>query len=186
VTISANGAVQWSGMLPDGSKVSQKSALSKDGVWPLYAAPYGGAGVFIGWMQCTNNPKITGSGVWVAPAGANGPYHSGLTNELDATGSSVTGFVNPTVKAILSGSSLDSVLTNRVTISGKIGQGSNALKLSINPKTGVFSGSMIDPGSSQVLTLQGAFLEGSGSDGGGFFLSADKTRGGKISLAPAQ
>ncbi|HWD90717.1 MAG TPA: hypothetical protein VG938_00055 [Verrucomicrobiae bacterium] len=186
VTISSSGAVQWSGMLPDGSKISQKSALSKDGVWPLYAAPYNGAGVFIGWMQCTNNPDITGSGVWVAPAGANGLYRSGLTNDLNATGSTVTGIVSPSIKTILSGASLDSALTNRVTISGKIGQSSNALKLSINTKTGVFSGTMVDPNSTQVLSLQGAFLEGSGISGGGFFLSADKTLGGKISLAPAQ
>ena len=185
VNISSSGAVQWSGMLPDGSKVSQKSALSKDGVWPLYAAPNGGNGVFIGWMQCTNNPAITGSGVWVVPAGANGLYPNGLTNNLDATGASVTGVVTPSIKAVLSGPSLDTTLTNRVTISGKTGQSSNALKLSINAKTGLFSGSMVDPSSDKVLSLQGAFLEGSES-GGGFFLSADKTLGGKISLAPAQ
>jgi hypothetical protein len=186
VTISASGAVQWTGMLPDGSKVSQKSALSKDGVWPMYAAPYSGAGTFIGWMQCTNNPDLVGSGVWVAPAGANKLYPNGLTNELDATGSGVTGSLSPSVKTILSGTSLVSTLTNRVTISGKTGQSSNSLKLSINSKTGVFTGSMVDPNSSLVLSLQGTFLEGSGSSGGGFFLSADKKQGGKITLAPGQ
>jgi hypothetical protein len=186
VTINASGAVQWSGMLPDGSKVSQKSALSKGGVWPMYAAPYSGAGTFIGWMQCTNNSDIVGSGVWVAPAGASGLYPNGLTNELDATGAGITGSLSPSIKTILSGPSLISTLTNRVTISGKVGQSSNALKLSINAKTGVFSGSMVDPNSNRVLSLQGAFLEGSGGSGGGFFLSTDKKQGGKITLAPGQ
>jgi hypothetical protein len=184
VTISASGAVQWSGMLPDGTKVSQKSALSKDGVWPLYAAPYGGAGAFIGWMQCTNNPDITGSGVWVAPAGASALYPGGLTNGLDATGSGATGSVSSSVKVVLDGPPLVSTLTNHVLIFGKTGQSSN-VKLSINPKTGLFSGSATDPDSGKALSLQGAFLEGSDGSGGGFFLSADKQQGGKISLAPA-
>jgi hypothetical protein len=35
VTIATSGGVQWSGTLPDGTKVTQKSALSKDGIWPL-------------------------------------------------------------------------------------------------------------------------------------------------------
>jgi hypothetical protein len=45
---------------------------------------------------------------------------------------------------------------------------------------------LVDPNSSLVLSLQGTFLEGSGSSGGGFFLSADKKQGGKITLAPGQ
>jgi hypothetical protein len=186
VTISASGAVQWSGMLPDGTKISQKSALSKDGVWPLYFAPSGGAGVFIGWMQCTNNSDLTGSGVWVAPAGANALYPGGLTNHLNATGSGANGSLGNSITAVISGPSLTSTLTNHVLIFGKTGQSSDgALKLSVNAKTGLFSGSVRDPNSSEVLSLQGAFLEGSGGSGGGFFLSADKQHGGKISLAPA-
>jgi hypothetical protein len=186
VSISSSGAVQLSGVLPDGTKISQKSALSKDGLWPLYAAPYGGAGAFIGWMQCTNNSDITGSGVWVVPAGLNTLYPGGLTNDLDATGSSAAGSVKSSIKAILDGPSLDSSLTNHVTIIGKTGQSADgSLKLSINLKTGLFTGSLADPNGSEALSLQGAFLEGSESSGGGFFLSADKKQGGKITLVPA-
>jgi hypothetical protein len=55
----------------------------------------------------------------------------------------------------------------------------------VDVKNGLFTGSVIDPGSSQKLSFQGALLEKSGA-GGGFFLNADKSQGGKVSLAPAQ
>jgi len=53
----------------------------------------------------------------------------------------------------------------------------------VNAKTGLFTGSVKQPGS-QALSLQGAFLEKSGI-GGGFFLNAAQDQGGKIYLAPA-
>jgi len=54
----------------------------------------------------------------------------------------------------------------------------------VNAKTGLFTGSVVDPNSSQKLSFQGALLEKSGI-GGGFFLNADKNQGGKVSLSPA-
>src|SRR5208337_3042221 len=36
MTVSPAGVVKWSGSLADGAKVSQTSAVSKDGLWPLY------------------------------------------------------------------------------------------------------------------------------------------------------
>jgi hypothetical protein len=54
----------------------------------------------------------------------------------------------------------------------------------VDVKNGTFSGSVVDPGSNQKLSFQGALLEKSGG-GGGFFLNADKNQGGKISLKPA-
>jgi hypothetical protein len=175
-------------VLPDGTKVTQKSALSKDGIWPLYYAPYGGGGVLIGWMQCTNTSGIIGSGVWIVPAGSKGLYPLGLTNQLDATGSSTAAAslgARTSFNAIISGSPVLSSVTNSVTISGKTSQSADGrLKLSVNLKTGLFSGTVSDPASPEVLSLQGAVLEGSGT-GGGFFLNADKTLGGKVSLVPA-
>lgn len=187
VNISPSGSVQWSGMLPDGAKVTQKSALSKGGIWPLYCAPYGGAGTFIGWMQCTNGPDITGSGVWVAPAGATGLYPAGLTNQLDATGSGTIGSLgaHSQMTAVLSGGSLSASITNNITVLGKMNQNADGtLKLSVNVKSGLFSGSVTDSNSSQQFSFEGAFLEKSGV-GGGFFLNANGDQGGKFCLTPA-
>jgi len=186
VTVTKSGEVQWSGTLPDGSKVTQKSALSQDGVWPLYAAPYGGSGSLMGWMQFTNSDSdIEGSAVLVVPAGKGGLYPGGVTNDLEAAGSSVTGSIGALAHSsvALSGGSLLSSLTNNVMIFGKSGQ-NGTLQLSVNAKTGLFTGSMVDPNSSQKLSFQGALLEKSGI-GGGFFLNADKNQGGKVSLSPA-
>lgn len=187
VKITASGSVQWSGTLPDGAKLTQKSALSKDGIWPLYGAPYGGAGTFIGWMQCTNSSDITGSGVWVAPAGASGLYPAGLTNELNATGSAATGSLgsHSRLTAVLSGSSLPASITNNISVFGKMNQSADgSLKLSVNLKTGLFSGSVRDLNSSQEFSFEGALLENSGV-GGGFFLNANGDQGGKVYLTPA-
>jgi hypothetical protein len=187
VTVTKSGGVQWSGTLPDGSKVTQTSALSQDGVWPFYAAPYGGSGSLLGWLQVTNDDSnIEGSAVLVVPAGKSGLYPSGLTNDLDAAGSSVTGSIGALSSSavVLSGGSLVSSLTNNVMIFGKSGQ-NGTLQLSVNAKTGLFTGSVVDPNnSSQKLSFQGALLEKSGI-GGGFFLNADKNQGGKVSLSPA-
>jgi hypothetical protein len=184
VTVSKSGGVQWSGTLPDGGKVTQKSALSKDGVWPLYAAPYGGAGSLMGWLQLTNRDSdIEGSAVLVVPAGKSNLYPNGLTNDLDAAGSSITGAIGAlSHSTIIFG---NTSITNDVMISGKnVQSDNNTLKLSVNLKTGLFSGSVMDPDSSQKLSFQGALLEKSGI-GGGFFLNADKNQGGKIYLSPA-
>lgn len=185
VSVNKNGDVQWSGTLPDGTKVSQKSALSKDGVWPVYSSLYSGAGAFIGWLQCTNSSDIIGSGVWVVRPGASGLYPNGLTNELKAVGSQTTGSAGALAHsiAILSGESLTPSITNNIAIINKTSVG-GSLQLSVNLKTGLFTGSVIDPGSSQKLSIQGALLEKSGI-GGGFFLNPNQDEGGKIYLAPA-
>jgi len=187
LTLSKNGNIQWTGVLPDGGKVSQKSALSKDGVWPLYSSLYGGNGALIGWLQLSNHSSdIGGSAIWVVPANQNALYPNGLTNELDASGSDIKSSAGASQKTlILSGPGLTAPLTNSVTITGKTAQSANnTLSLLVDVKNGLFSGSVVDPGSNQKLSFQGALLEKSGV-GGGFFLNASKDLGGKAYLAPA-
>jgi len=186
MTLSKNGDIQWTGVLPDGGKASQKSALSKDGVWPLYSSLYGGNGSLIGWLQLSNSPSaIGGSAILVVPAG-NQLYQNGVTNELKASGSGVTSSAGTSQKTlVLRGPHLLAPLTNSVTISGQTGQsGNNNLTLSLDVKNGLFNGSVLDPNSGQTLSFQGALLENSGN-GGGFFLNASKDQGGKVSLVPA-
>lgn len=165
-TISTAGAVQWNGTLPDGLKMTQKSALSRSNVWPVYSSLYGGKGLFIGWMQCTNQMDVSGTAVWEMPSGSGGLYPSGCTNQIDVTGSRLQGSVKRTCAAVLSGAGLETPLTNQV---------------SVNPQTGLFSGTVTD-GSNQKLSFQGALLEQSGI-GGGFFLNAGQS--GKVYLGPA-
>ena len=187
MSLSKSGDIQWSGVLPDGVKVGQKSVLSKDGIWPMYSSLYGGSGALVGWLQRTNgSSEIGGSAVWIVPANRNALYPNGLTNELNASSSSVANTpANSHSTIILSGSHLSSPITNNVTISGKTGQSvDKSLTLSVDVKNGLFNGSVVDPDSGQKLLFQGALLEKSGI-GGGFFLNATKDQGGKVYLAPA-
>jgi hypothetical protein len=187
MSLSKKGDISWSGVLPDGVKVTQKSALSKGGVWPMYYSSYGGSGALIGWLQLTNDSEIGGSAVWIVPANRNALYPSGLTNKLNATGSSVNNSQAAShSKVVLSGPLMSSPLTNNVTISGKTGQNEDkSLTLSVDVKNGLFNGKVIDPKNGQTLfSIQGALLEKSGI-GGGFFLNANKDQGGKVYLAPA-
>jgi hypothetical protein len=184
MTLKKNGGIQWSGVLADGTKISQDSALGQNGVWPVYSSLYGGNGSLIGWLQVTNGTSdIGGSTIWVVPANQNSLYPSGLTNQLDATGSGkVTPSTGTQKTLILSGPDLPSPLTNSVTISKKTSQSGN-VTFSTDSKNGLFTGSVFDPASSQTFSFQGAFLEN--GTGGGFFLNADKNQGGKVYLAPA-
>ena len=50
----SGGGIKFSGSLADGSKVTQKTSLSEQGIWPLYSSLYKGAGSLIGWLQVTN------------------------------------------------------------------------------------------------------------------------------------
>jgi hypothetical protein len=114
-------------------------------------------------------------------------YPQGLTNELNATGSRASGSLgaHASVTAVISGAPLASAVTNSVIISGKNSQSADGrLKISANLKTGLFTGSVTDPNSSQTLSFQGALLEQSGI-GGGFFLNTDKSQGGRVHLTPA-
>ena len=185
--LNKNADIQWSGVLADGTKISQKSSLSKDGVWPLYSSLYGGTGSVLGWLQVTNgSSNIGGSAVWIMPANPNALYPNGLTNQLDASGADLSPTPAPShVTVILTGPKLVSPLTNSITITGKSGKKVNgAPTLSLDVKNGLFSGTVLDPNSGQTLTFQGALLEKSGM-GGGFFLNPGKDVGGKVSLAPA-
>jgi hypothetical protein len=183
--ISTSGGVQWTATLPDGVKITQKTALSKTGVWPVYASLYGGNGVFIGWMQCTNQIDVLGSAIWEMPAGAGGLYSGGLTNQMDVSGSRLRGSIPASAHyaAVLSGAGLESSVTNQVGVFGKnVMSANSALKFSVNPQTGLFNGSLTLPNSNQKLSFQGALLEKSGV-GGGFFLNADQS--GKVYFGPA-
>jgi len=185
--VTIRGAVQFSGTLPDGIKVTQKSTVSKNGVWPVYSSLYGGAGAFIGWMQCVNgtNSDLGGSGLWIVPAGSSKLYPGGLTNQLDPTGSRIVGkFGFSKGAAILSGGSINASVTNGVVVIGNVVHSSTStLKLTANPQTGLFNGSVVDPNSGQKLLFQGVLLERSGT-GGGFFLNADQS--GKVYLGTAK
>jgi hypothetical protein len=54
VAVDDLGNATFEGILPDGTKVSQASMVSREGYWPLYVPLYGGRGSLWAWCQFAN------------------------------------------------------------------------------------------------------------------------------------
>lgn len=193
VKVNTSGNITCSLTLPDGAKVTEKTTLSKDGAWPLYAAPYkGSGGMTIGWIQfgsvATNG--FDGQCLWMKPRGISAPYSGGLTNGIDVSGSLYSApplgfraFGNS--KIILSGGGLSAPITNSVTWGSNnkiLAEKSSApMKLKLSSATGLFKGMVTDPATGNHVSFQGVLFE-KNNVGLGFFLGGNES--GAVSFAP--
>lgn len=195
VKVDALGNVQWVGNLADGSKLTQKSALSAQGLWPVYVSLYGGRGLVMGWVQVTNS-SVSGQVVWIKPSGITGKYYpSGFTNEITVAGiplgasksSSSSGMkLSPGNRnVILVGGGLSAPIMTRISIdsNGRVTNlGGNKLTLNISASTGLFRGSVVDPRTGKPLLFQGAVFD-DWDVGLGYFLNPAQS--GQALIAPA-
>jgi len=189
--VDASGNIKWSLVLPDGTKLSESTTLAKNGAWPLYSDPYRSGGVVIGWMKfgATANDGFEGQCVWAKPNGASAIYPHGLSKGINVTGSFYKAppyfrtFGNS--KVIFDGGGLTSPITNSVTwgMDNRItSQSGKSFKLSVNPSTGLFQGTMsVSPGKGGTLPFQGVLFE-KNNIGLGFFLGSGQS--GTVSFAP--
>src|SRR6185369_2433634 len=192
VKVDGAGVVKWVGTLADGTKVSQGSGLSKQGIWPLYSSVYGGGGVVVSWMQFASQAEsdLGGQLVWMKPAGMGGYYPRGFTNEVMAMGSAYQApaagrrALNlSTGSLVLSGGGLSGSVTNGVTLGlNNKATGAGGVSLSITPATGLFKGSAIDVGTGKPLSFQGVLFK-KGNIGVGYFLGTDQS--GEVYLGAA-
>jgi hypothetical protein len=188
MTVSAGGVVKWSGTLADGTKVNQSSAVSKDGLWPLYCSIYGGGGGVISWMQFnTNLPASDVSGqpfIWIKPAGLSAQsFPAGFTNSVEAVGAA---FTAPNGRAILDLTNLDLIfsgggLTNAFTNSFTLdphnrvtAARADRLKLTFSTSSGLFKGSTLNPETGKSFSFEGVVYE-KAANGAGLFLTSDKS-----------
>jgi len=190
MTVSAGGLVQWSGTLADGTKVSQSSAVSKDGLWPLYRSLYGGAGAVISWLQFNTNlpaSDLSGQLIWIKPAGLSAQsFPAGFTNSVEAVGSAFhpgkgSPILNVTnVDLIFSGGGLapftNSFTLDRLNLVTPVA--ADRLKLTFSASSGLFKGSTWSAELQQTLTFQGVVYEKVAS-GAGLFLAP--ARSGQVS-----
>jgi hypothetical protein len=195
VNIDGGGNVTWSGALADGSKVTQKSTLSAEGVWPLYSSLYSGKGCVLGWIQVTND-SIGGDVIWLKPAGSSGSYPGGFTNLINsvgspyhkpATGARVLDWNSGLGQFSISGGGLSQSWTNdiRLELNNRVTNLSGPkLTLSVTPSTGLFRGTFVDPDSHKSQPFQGVLLLFQDSNIGiGYFLGSNQS--GEIRLGPA-
>jgi hypothetical protein len=166
VKVDGNGFARLAGVLADGTKFSQSTAVSRDGQWPLFASLYKGNGLVISWQNFTNrlSSDIHGPLSWIkGPAAGGTIYTNGFTAESSAIGSLYT---PPTTNNILefangqvtlSGGSLGAGFTNTFVLNGSQGSGfSTTVKFS--PTTGTFTGITRDSGGTSY-NFSGAVLQ---------------------------
>jgi hypothetical protein len=195
VNVDGGGNVTWSGALADGSKVTQKSALSADGIWPLYSSLYSGKGAVLGWIQFTTNNIASGDVVWVKPSGVSSQYPGGFTNlvtsfgspyQKPAAGTRVLDWSDGLGQFSISGGGLNQAWTNqiRLELNNRVTSLSGPkLTLSITPTSGLFRGTFVDPDSHKSEPFQGVLFQDI-NIGVGYFLGSGQS--GEIRLEPAQ
>lgn len=194
VNVDTSGNVTWSGALADGSKVTQKSTLSSDGIWPLYSSLYSGQGCVMGWIQFSN--LVSGDLVWIKSAGASGKYYSaGFTNLLSSYGSP---YQKPSVGAraldlsgglgefSANGGGLSQTLTNdiRLELNNRVTNLSGPkLSITITPSSGLFRGTFVNPDTHASTPFQGVLFQNA-NIGVGYFLGSEGS--GEVHLGPPQ
>jgi hypothetical protein len=194
IKIDSLGNVQWVGSLADGSKFTQKSAISAQGLWPVYVSLYGGQGLVMGWVQLTNS-SVAGQLVWIKPSGMAGKYYpAGFTNEITVSGvslgslkSSQGGSVKLTSgnrNLMFLGGGLSSGLSVPIHIdtNGRVTSlGTTKVNLTISSTTGLFRGAVVDPRTGKNLQFQGAIYD-DWDVGLGYFLNPAQS--GQALIAP--
>jgi hypothetical protein len=187
VTVDPRGKVSLSGFLADGTPIRQKTLISRDGQWPLFARLYKNLGSVAGWIDFTPGAGSGQGGlvVWIQPPRNKPPYASGFVNTLAAEASSYTpaaggsnplGFTNGIV--VLSGAGLPGSLTNSFHVDAKgkiVSADPRTFSLKLVGKTGLFQGSA-RTASGKSIAFKGAQLQ-SRNCGYGYFLNENKESG---------
>jgi hypothetical protein len=198
VNVDAAGKVSLSGTLADGTKLTQKTTLSKQGDWPFFGRLYGGGGSALGWLEFAEQAgeDIAGAIVWTKPALATGKlYTNGFVLPAQASGSRYTPPTSSTNlllsfslgAAAFSGANIDPSFTNAVRIDPgnkivNLDSSRNKLTSTIVLPSGKFSGTVTVPGTTRSLPFNGA-LHVKGNYGGGFLLGTNES--GRVLLEAA-
>ncbi len=195
VRIDRSGNVNMNGFLADGTFIAERTALAKDGRWPLFTSIYGGDGSVLGWMNFGDTNDLSGNVAWIRPelwwARA---YPDGFTNQTDIIASGWVRTVPATAALgytdgmiVFSGSNLTDSFTNtfQIASSGKIvNTSNNRMTVSVSSQTGWFSGFVTDPATGRRINFQGALLRDQ-QVGYGYFLTGNR-KSGMVFLGPQE
>jgi uncharacterized repeat protein (TIGR03803 family) len=170
VTVDGSGKVKVAGTLGDGTKVTQTTVLSQQGLWPFYASLYSGNGLILGWLTFTNQlaSDIDGPVGWIKLAQPTAKlYRFGFTNATAAIGSKYA-FTNgiPVLnfsagQVWLACGNLPGSFTNRIVFgTNKVTNlSSNKLSLTLTTSSGLFKGSVVNPATGKAISINGAVLQ---------------------------
>lgn len=183
--VTTKGAVSLSATLADGTRATQKTGLSRDGLWPLYIPLHNGKGAMISWVQFTNETAtdLAGLANWFKQSQPGAKYYrAGFTNELTLVGSRYTpptatnrvlnftnalaGFTDGNIAAAFS-NAVRLELNNKI-----VNLASNKLTMRLTKGSGLFNGTVTPPGATRSTAFKGAVLQKQ-NRGGGFLLGTN-------------
>jgi hypothetical protein len=198
VTVSPAGAITFAGSLADGTAVSQSSAVSQEGYWPMYVSLYNGNGSLWSWNLFNSNGTVSAASVsWIDATNESktASYRAGFTNQAATLSgglyvSSAVPLLNlKSGEVTLEGGGLATPITNqislasndRITLASKT-EDTNQLTLTITKTTGLISGSFATTAKAkQTIKVSGVLLQGQ-TNAQGYFLGGEES--GTFLLAP--
>lgn len=168
--VDALGRLTFSGTLGDGTPVTQKTFVSKQGWWPFYVSDHSASSLVLGWLNFTNatNSDLDGSVTWLKGPSSKGKFYAaGFTNQIGVVGSmfratngaAALPFTNGQVW-LVNGNLTQPGFTNFCVQSpNNVVIGTNKLKLNISAASGAFKGSIANPETGKQVTLNGVILQ---------------------------
>jgi hypothetical protein len=198
--VDAGGKIRFSATLGDGTRLSQSAIVSRDGAWPVYVPLYTGRGSLSGWVTFTNLVGVSDLGgalSWFkAPTPGAKFYPSGFATQVALLGSQYAAPAIGTPALTVSNAACNLLVTTgagdlasfvsnsvRLNVNNKVSLcGTNGCKLTITTRTGLFSGSFVNPATAKSTAFRGALLQKQ-NVGAGLFLGADQT--GFVTVEPA-
>jgi hypothetical protein len=149
IKVDGSGNVKFSGVLADGTKITQAVQLSDDGLWPLFVPLYKGKGLLMAWVSFASRQSddLHGGVNWQkGPDLLSKYYPGGFTLQGNAVGSLFTPqsalVLNAQVARLQASSSANSMVKS----------------IKVSPSTGIFKGSMLDKLTGKPSSFQGALL----------------------------
>jgi len=193
LAVDLTGNASLLGVLPDGSRLLQRTKVSSNHRTPIYVSLQGGKGEVIGWLHVRPAPDTDLSGYvyWLRGAGTLPTYYTnGFLLPAAVLGSAYSppGFNRvlnlDSGNLILEGGNLASSFTNHVAFGpggSVLNLDSSDLKVTLVPNLGMFRGTVTPAGPAKPVSFQGTFLQNQ-TIGGGFFPGTNRI--GRLSIAP--
>lgn len=188
VILDRAGKLKMTGVLGDGTKISQSTSVSRDGQWPLYIGLYGGGGSLLSWANFGDS--LSGDVRWIRPQIAGARYYpAGFSISRSLVGSAYSPPIglSPILNigdghVTLTGGDLNPGLSDTFTLLPRnkvLSTGEAKMGLIFSVSTGLFTGRIIDAASGQAALFHGVVLQQQ-NVGAGYFLGPDQT--GEVSI----
>ena len=170
------GTTTIAGKLGEGTATAQNVPASQDGLVPYYQSLSSGRGSIFGWLRFTNAgpDTLAGSLLWTKPAAPKDTlYRDGFTNRTTAFGSTYSSMLMTNLLAMATNLEAQitgltsNIITSTLTMSAKnTFTSTNGLKLKLDLKTGLWTGTFPEPTTRKALPVNATLLHQRGNGGG--------------------